>query len=156
MRPSLFLCLPLHSPLFFPFFFYHTDCWCAVFYTRDERMRTKRRRDAGNADGVGVEHLTYFVRKTDRSGTIAAYEKGLVVGVSTGAPLLLTWRLVSAIVVTSPQLTRIQTTVQTAGEIIDQRHASFVTSSSFVLLSSSSLLVFFFSFFQKLITSHFT
>lgn len=52
---------------------------------------------------AGLERLTYFVRKTDRSGTIAAYEKGLVVGgANTGAPLLLTWRLVSAIVVTSP------------------------------------------------------
>lgn len=93
---------------------------------------------------AGLERLTYFVRKTDRSGTIAAYEKGLVVGgANTGAPLLLTWRLVSAIVVTSPQLTRIQTSVETDGETIDQRLASIrhlvPISSSFFSLSLSSL-----------------
>lgn len=93
---------------------------------------------------AGLERLTYFVRKTDRSGTIAAYEKGLVVGgANTGAPLLLTWRLVSAIVVTSPQLTRIQTSVETDGETIDQRLASIrhlvPISSSFFSLFLSSL-----------------
>lgn len=107
MHPPFSISLPFSLSLslsFSSFFFFiiPTASSRALFFTlaTADADETTPETWAGVA---GLERLTYFVRKTDRSGTIAAYEKGLVVGgANTGAPLLLTWRLVSAIVVTSP------------------------------------------------------